>query len=114
MTKSLEATERECAEGRTAPRVSLDDIKAQIAEVHYFTAAQALEGRGRPFFEPAFKVLTIALVAMNNGFIVVGKATPASPEKFNEELGRTLAYEDAVRQIWPLMGYALRDKLAGQ
>lgn len=27
-------------------------------------------------------------------------------------LGRKLAYEDAVRQLWPLMGYALREKLA--
>jgi hypothetical protein len=23
-----------------------------------------------------------------------------------------LAYEDAIRQLWPLMGFALRDKLA--
>ena len=28
------------------------------------------------------------------------------------ELGRELAYEDAVRQMWPLMGYALRERLA--
>jgi hypothetical protein len=25
---------------------------------------------------------------------------------------RALAYEDAIRQLWPLMGFALRDKLA--
>jgi hypothetical protein len=37
----------------------------------------------------------------------------ASPENFNADLGRKFAYEDAVRQLWPLMGYALRDKLAG-
>lgn len=49
---------------------------------------------------------------MQNGFTVIGKSAPASPENFNAELGRQFAYDDAVRQLWPLMGYALRDKLA--
>jgi len=48
-----------------------------------------------------------------NGFTLIGKSAPASPDNFDPVLGRKLAYEDAVRQLWPLMGYALRDKLAG-
>ena len=28
------------------------------------------------------------------------------------ELGRKLAYEDCIRQLWPLMGFSLRDRLA--
>jgi hypothetical protein len=27
---------------------------------------------------------------------------------FDAELGRTLAYEDAIRQLWPLIGFALK------
>lgn len=50
---------------------------------------------------------------MNNGFTVIGKSVPASPANFDAQLGRKLAYEDAVRQIWPLMGFALRARLAG-
>jgi hypothetical protein len=42
---------------------------------------------------------------------VIGKSAPASPENFNAELGKKFAYEDAVRQLWPLMGFALRDRL---
>lgn len=49
---------------------------------------------------------------MRNGFIMVGKSAPTSPENFNAELGRKLAYEDCIRQLWPLMGFALRDRLA--
>ena len=30
----------------------------------------------------------------------------------NAELGAKFAKEDAVRQLWPLMGFALRDRLA--
>ena len=49
---------------------------------------------------------------MRNGFVVIGKSAPAAPKNFDAEKGRTFAYEDAVRQLWPLMGFALRDKLA--
>lgn len=55
--------------------------------------------------------MTIAVVIMRNGYVVLGKSAPADPENFNLELGQKFAREDAVRQIWPLMGYALREKL---
>lgn len=35
---SLEDTERECAEGKTAPRVSLQDIENAIVHKHFVTA----------------------------------------------------------------------------
>lgn len=107
---SLEATEAECALGRTAPRVSLDDIKANIASQYTFTGTGAI-GADVPG-HPSLDVLTICLIVLRNGFTIIGKSAPASPENFDYELGAKLAYEDAVRQIWPLMGYALREKLA--
>jgi len=42
----------------------------------------------------------------------VGKSAPASADNFNADLGRKLAYEDAIRQLWPLMGFALRERLS--
>lgn len=42
---------------------------------------------------------------------VIGKAAPASPENFSAEPGRKFAYEDAIRRLWPLMGYALKERL---
>jgi hypothetical protein len=48
---------------------------------------------------------------MRNGFTVIGKSAPASAANFNAELGKKLAYEDAIRQLWPLMGFSLRDRL---
>ena len=38
----------------------------------------------------------------------------ASPENFDPEIGRKIARQNAVQKIWPLMGYALKDKLANQ
>jgi len=109
-TASLEATEAECAAGRTAPRVSLDDIKANIAGQLTFTAGNAASALGAPA-SPSLDLLTICVLELRNGFTIIGKSAPASPANFDAELGAKLAYEDAVRQIWPLMGYALRDRL---
>ena len=113
-TNALRATEAECAAGRTAPRVSLDDITSKIAQAYYFTGEDVTTKIAHDTGPEAdaVKTLTICLLVLNNGFTVVGKAAPASPENFDPELGRKLAYEDAVRQTWPLMGFALRDRLS--
>jgi hypothetical protein len=111
---SLEATEAECAAGRTAPRVSLQDIENAIIAKYFFTAGEAIAAIPLAATAPTkpLDLLTISIVQMKNGFTVIGKSAPASPANFDVELGRKLAYEDAVRQIWPLMGFALRDRLA--
>lgn len=118
-TEGLKATEAECAEGRTAPRVSLADIEANIIRTIYLTGEEAAlifdPYSARSGLDPEIEsltVLTICLVVTRNGFTLIGKSAPASPENFDAELGRKLAYEDAVRQLWPLMGYALRERLA--
>lgn len=109
---TLEATEAECAVGRTAPRVSLDDIKAAIIAEHYMTGHEAVQGANptQPTHE-SLKLLSICILVMRNGFVLIGKSAPASPANFDAALGRKLAYEDAVRQAWPLLGYHLRCQL---
>ena len=111
---SLEATEAECAAAAAAkghkPRVSLNDIKAAMASVYYVTGDQAVGFHVRK--SPSLSVLTICIVVMQNGFVIIGKSAPASEANFDVALGRKLAYGDCVRQIWPLMGFALRDKLS--
>lgn len=119
-TTSLTATEAECSEGRTAPRVSLPDIEANIVEQYFFTADKAADMPstvcvGEQVFPNGahpLSLLTICLIVTRNGFTIIGKSAPASAENFDADLGRKLAYEDAVRQLWPLMGYAFREKLA--
>lgn len=113
-TASLQATEEECAAGRTAPRISLADLEANIAECHYLLGAQAVNAAGGFSRFASIDTLTICLIATQNGFTIIGKSAPASAANFDPDLGRKLAYEDAVRQLWPLMGYALRDRLMNQ
>lgn len=110
---SLKETEAECAAVATAPRVSLADIEGAICARYDLNAHEAVTtygGGGLPGVPP-LRVLSLCLLVMSNGFTVVGKSAPASPENFDAELGCKLAYEDAIRQLWPLMGFALRDRL---
>jgi hypothetical protein len=117
---SLEVADREAAAVAVAPRVTLADIEAAIAARFDVTADKAMSKADAEYagdFEvPAvietLGLLSVCLVVMRNGFTIVGKSAPASPANFNAELGRKLAYEDCIRQIWPLMGFALRDRLA--
>jgi Phage protein (N4 Gp49/phage Sf6 gene 66) family len=106
---SLRETETECAANAVAPRVSLNDIEAAIGAVYHLTADKAI---GDAPQLPELGLLSICLVVMRNGFTVVGKSAPASAANFNADLGRKLAYEDAIRQLWPLMGFELRERLA--
>jgi hypothetical protein len=63
---------------------------------------------------PSLNILCICILVMVNGFTIIGKAAPASALNFDRELGRKLAYEDAIRQLWPMEGYLLRTDLQSQ
>jgi len=96
---SLEVTDRESqAVQKTPNRVSLDYIKSRIKNVEYI-------------HPESLPTMTIAIVHYENGFVFVGKAAPADPENFNPDLGRKFAYEDAIREVWPAEGFALRERL---
>lgn len=110
---SLEASEALSARGAVAPRVSLDDMNAAIASENYINAGNAVlaeEGQLEPLHP--LSLMTICFLTMKNGFVVLGKSAPASPENYDTGKGRTFAREDAIRQLWPLMGFSLRDRLA--
>jgi len=86
------------AKGLNAPRLNPAQIDAQILAEQYHVFPGT--------------TLTVCALTLQNGFQVVGKSASASPENFDAELGRTIAREDARRQIWVLEGYALRSRLA--
>lgn len=110
--------------GLTAPRVTPADIEDAIVAENYCTAFDAMapnsSGANRindgqyevPKMIEALSLLTICVLVLRNGFTVLGKSACASPENFNAELGRKIARQDAVNQMWPLLGYALKEKLA--
>lgn len=85
------------AKGLNAPRLKPADIEAKIAAEIY----HVFEGT----------TLTVCVLTLQNGFTVTGESAAASPENFDEEIGRKIARENAANKIWMLEGYLLKEKL---
>ena len=107
-----------------APRITPADIEANIFSEHYFTAADGVQGAyragndvhpvgGTPSQEThqALGLLTFCVLVLRNGFTVTGESACASPENFDAEIGRKVARQNAVQKIWPLLGFALKERL---
>lgn len=99
-----------------APRVTMADIEAAISADFFFTAADGVFGASghRPNSVragTALGLLTFCVLVLKNGYTVTGESACVSPENFNAEIGRRVAREDAVRKLWPLLGYQLREQL---
>ena len=58
-------------------------------------------------------VLTVCALTLQNGYTVIGESAPASPENFDEGIGRIIARDNARSKIWALEGYALRNFCRG-
>jgi hypothetical protein len=87
------------SKGLTAPRVTPQQIDAVITGEDYYVFPGT--------------TLTVCCLMLANGFTVTGESACASPENFDEELGRKIARDNAKQKIWALEGYALRNKLHG-
>lgn len=82
--------------GLNAPRVTPERVDEVIAGVSYFKLNE---------------VLTICVMQLVNGFTVTGESACASPENFDEDIGRAIAYRNARDKIWALEGYLLKQWL---
>lgn len=115
MSAALDADEALSARNATAPRVSVDDLRNGVAEVWYVNAGGAIEmmangAKKLPSDHPTH-LMTLCFLVTTAGFTIVGKSAPASAANFDIEKGRVFAYEDAMRQLWPMRGFALVEKL---
>ncbi len=84
--------------GLTAPRITPERLEEVVSSEQYHV-----------FDSSTF---TACLLALKNGYTVLGESACASPENFNAELGRKIARANAINKIWQLEGYLLREKLS--
>ena len=49
---------------------------------------------------------------LKSGFTVSGRAACVDPDNFDMEVGRSIAFRNALDQLWPLEGYVLQKGLA--
>lgn len=84
--------------GLNAPRVTPADLDNEILaeQFHQFPGT----------------TVTVCCLTLKNGFNVVGESAAASPENFDVDVGRKVAFNHAREKIWPLLGFRLKDQLA--
>jgi hypothetical protein len=83
--------------GLTAPRLTPDLIDKCIADESYHVFGKTC--------------LTVCCLVLQNGFTVTGESACASPENFDEDIGRKIARGNARDKIWMLEGYLLKQRL---
>ena len=83
--------------GLTAPRITFEHIEETIKKVdyHVFPGTQ----------------LTVCCLTLANDFTVTGESACASPENFDEDMGKEISYGNAFEKVWMLEGYLLKEKL---
>jgi len=99
MSKNEEAIENEInGKGLNAPRLnpSMIDSAIHSEQYHVFPGT----------------TMTVCAMTLRNGYIVTGESAAASPENFDEAIGRKIARENARNKIWQLEGYLLRQRLS--
>ena len=89
-----------------APKVVNTDVENEIVNEYYRNAGSAVKA---PEDSSLYNV-TICILQLRNGFVVIGKSACVDSRNYNEDIGRQLAREDAVKQVWPFLGFRLADK----
>lgn len=98
---SPQALEESIAASATAPRVTLAELEANIADVEFVV-----------FVTKRGKVLRWCVLTTASGFAVTGDPSAAvSPANDDQATGELIARKNAVDKLWALMGYALAERL---
>lgn len=104
-------------ESSKAPTLTPADLEAAIRSEFYFTAKDGVPGESELGTTPAswtnLDQVTFCVLVLDNGTRVVGVNYGAvSRENFDPIKAREYARGNAVQQLWPLLGFRLRDWLA--
>ena len=83
--------------GLNAPRLTPAHIDSVINDIHYYIVPGT--------------TTTICSLKLMNGFVVNGESASASPENFDENIGKEIAFNNARDKIWQLEGYLLKQSL---
>jgi hypothetical protein len=88
--------------GLMAPRIKPEDLTANIVDTEFVMHVSK-----------GGQVLRWAVLTTRSGYAVVGKPSVAvSPANDNEQIGRQVAYDNSRNELWPLMGYELKERLS--
>lgn len=118
MSNTEQQIEKEIQEkGLNAPRLTPEIIDSKIVGVEYILTRDVCKrDNGVEIFDAPepLQTLTFCILTLENGFTVTGESACASPENFDAEIGKKVAYQNAREKIWLLEGYLLKQRLKEQ
>lgn len=97
MTSEQEIEKEIQDKGKTAPRLTPEQIDGTIVDEQY----HVFDGT----------TLTVCVLTLRNGYTVTGESAAVSKDNFDKEIGQKIAKENARNKIWGLEGYLLRQRL---
>lgn len=53
---------------------------------------------------------TLCVITVTNGFTFTGQSACVDPNEFDEEIGKQMAYNDAVSKMWEPYGFLLKQR----
>lgn len=77
-------------------RLTLSDITDKIKKADYYRLGNS--------------TTTVCQLTLANGFTVQGYSACIDPSQFNQAIGESIAYENAVQEVWALEGYLLSER----
>lgn len=80
-----------------APRVTVDEVNAAMKS-RTFTVLP--DGR-----------TTVCNITLDNGFTVRGESSCVCGENFDPTIGETIAQQNAVNEVWKMLGFRLAERL---
>ncbi len=95
--------------------VTKESIEAKIKSVIYLNVGDGVEatdgGTTNQDVLDNLKLVTLCIIILENGFKVEGVSACVDPANYNEDIGRSCAYENAFNKIWEVEGYLLRQAM---
>lgn len=114
MTSEQQIEQEIQEKGLNAPRLTPEHIDSKIKAVEYILARDVCKrDNGVEIFDAPLplQTLTFCILTLENGFTVTGESACVSPENFDAEIGKDIAYQNAREKIWQLEGYLLKQQI---
>ena len=97
-------SEQELQAASIAPRVTPADIEANIVDTEIVK-----------HISKSGQILRWAILTTRNGFAAVGKPScSVSAANDRADIGERIAIENSKNELWPLIGYELKSRLANR
>lgn len=76
-------------------QVKFEDLDAKVAVAEYHRIGET--------------TAIVCSLTLQSGFVVIGQAACLNPDVFDEQAGCELAYQDAMRKLWELEAYRVKE-----